>query len=408
MNKVSNSTYLLQKYAGIKEKFRFKNVSPLVLFLTVSTIIFVYRYFLMWRVPINEFYADEIDWVIAKSNRNILEYILLPDAGYPVPVTRVIFWSVTNSIENSALAIHLLSSLVASFCSASIILQKKLSIATTKKIIIAFSLGFYQAFDLLLWHQVNYYLFIPASMYLLIHSSRPEGINLSKGSLSIVLLLIGLGKPQLVLSCLLILIIDISRQILRGTKLRKKQSEVITLIYLFSSIIVGRFSNQALELLIEPKNLLYAITGSLRMSATIVFPFFTVASLGFAKITDMTIVYFVVNLTITLVSVLLYIQMRRKNFVKLDRVNQDLIKVTLFAVIPIYFSIFLFINSGWSQNIFWNNECNSCMVGRHTYGIFMLFLLIIQFFLRSRVLIWIPIQFIALNILSWQYLQRVF
>jgi hypothetical protein len=390
------------------ENLKLKKVSPLVLFFTVTIMIFIYRFFMMWRIPIDEFYADEIDWVIAKSNRNILEYSLLLDAGYPVPVTRAIFWSITNLTEDSAIAIHLFSSLIASLCCASIILQNKLSTAMTKKIIIAFSLGFYQSFDLLLWHQINYYLFIPASIYLLINTSRPKGINLSKSSWILVLLLIGIGKPQLVLSCILILIVDIVRQVLLDAKIREKKSEIIILAYLFLSIIVGRFSNQTLELLLEPKNLFYATIGSLRMPALVVFPFFTVASLGFAKISDMTIVYVIANLAVTLTSVLLYVQVRKRNFKKLDNSKQDFIRLTLFAVAPIYFSIFFFINSGWSQNPFWSNECNSCMVGRHTFGVYLLLLLVIQFFLRSRILVWIPIQFIALNVLAWQYLQRVF
>ena len=113
----------------------------------------------MWRIPIDQFYADEKDWFTAASSRNFFQYIVMPDAGYPVPLTRAFFWIVAGVSSDSALIIHLFSCLISGLCVSSLVLIRNLPMTVFKKIVIAFSLGFYQAFDLLLWHQVNYYLF---------------------------------------------------------------------------------------------------------------------------------------------------------------------------------------------------------------------------------------------------------
>lgn len=398
----------VKKYITVRNELMFGKYKLLILYLSVSLTIFTYRYFMMWRIPINKFYADEKDWLIAASNKNFFQYIVMPDAGYPVPLTRAFFWITTSVSSDSALILHLFSCLVSGLCASSLILFGNLPITVFKKIVVAFSLGFYQAFDLLLWHQVNYYLFIPVSIFMISKISREENLTTSKFLSFFLVLLIGIGKPQLVLSCMFILVLSAARQIVNTRKIRVKKIEYILILFLFASLILGRLSTEALELTIKPKNLIYALVGLLKVPAIVIFPFYTVTSLGFAKIVDSKSINILTNLVIIIISLCIYLQFGKSKYNKLSYKSQQVIWSCISGVIPIYLSIFFFINSGWSQNLFWYNECNSCMIGRHFFGIYFLLLLIFQFFFKSKILILIPIQFVILNIFSWEYLNKLF
>jgi hypothetical protein len=66
---------------------------------------------------------------------------------------------------------------------------------------------------------------------------------------------------------------------------------------------------------------------------------------------------------------------------------------------PLYFSLFIFSNTGWANNYFWNNNCISCMSSRHIFPVYFFALMIMQLYSKNRFTNLLLIQILGLNVI---------
>ena len=82
----------------------------------------------------------------------------------------------------------------------------------------------------------------------------------------------------------------------------------------------------------------------------------------------------------------------------------------LLGILPLYASLFVFHNTGWASDFFWNNGCISCMSSRHIFPIYFFTIMILGLFVKTRFLLVALLQIIFLNIvylLSNQIFQLI-
>jgi hypothetical protein len=354
----------------------------------------------MWRKPISTFYADENNWYLNAANFGLYENIKTLDAGYFVPVTRFIFWITVRYSEVPQLAIHILSCIVAGFCVSSILLLKNIGMNYKNKFVIALCLGSFQSFDLLLWMNINYYVFI--ACILLLYNKMLDPIkSLRKKEILFLFVLLGsLGKPQLIVSCIVFLctILLIAKN-QKGFKLIDEKVTLCAIFFLACFLVFSRLNSQALELQLGIQNLFYAVAGLFKLPLSILFPLPIIGLTYFAKVFNNSFLDIFSNFIFIFASILIYIA-------TINRMISRKFCIYIATISPIYMSLFVFANTGWASNYFWATACISCMSSRHIFPLYFLLILFIGKFSKFKFILLALIQILLLN--SIYYLTQQF
>lgn len=384
------------------DSFLKKSISNnLFSYLLISFLIAFYRIIFMWRKPMSAFYADENNWYLDATNTGLLEYVTTLDAGYFVPVTRLIFWVITKITSTPELAIHFFSCLVSAFCASSILLFKSITLNNKTKVFISISLGIFQSFDLLLWININYYVFIVCVLVLIDRFISPSERVGKKKTFLLFLSICTLGKPQLIACCnLMLMTIVFVRFTIKKSKLFNLKVEIVSITLLGSLLIFSRINSEALELNLTFNSILLALTGLLKVPLSVLVPLPTIGLTQLAKIFDNSMFTLYSNIVYIVASIWIYVK-----FQKIVRLEKSLIYVV--SIIPIYLSLFVFRNTGWATDFFWQTPCVSCMSSRHIFPLYVLLILFIGQFLRSKYVHLVMIQLLLLNLIYYLTQQIV-
>jgi hypothetical protein len=361
-------------------------------YIFISLLIAIYRIIFMWRISISDFYADEKDWSYVAKSSNFFKNAITPDAGYFVPLTRSIFWLVDRFSAESELTIHFLSCLIVGLCCSSSMIFAHINLSLKKKTVISLCLGCYQSFDLLLWMNINYYIFIVCCFYLFNQLNEMESKERKLGKLLITLLFISLGKPQLSLSCIFLISATLHSAGFRFSLIIKYKFQLILIFILISSLLFSRFNADHLPLNIELKNIAYAFFGLLKIPFVLIAPAFAIGGEKIAHKLDNPAFNFISTVYIITFSLVIY-----RAFLKNKNISQKYFRYFLFGISPLYLSLFIFNNTGWATEFFWNNSCIACMSSRHLFPVYVLTVVVLQLFAKSKYVFLLLLQVLLLN-----------
>ena len=365
-----------------------------IIYIVVSVFISIYRLIFMWRTSIFQFYADEKDWAEVSQSSSFLRHAFTSDAGYFVPLTRAVFWIVYKSSSTQEIVIHLAGCLIVGFCCSSLVLFRNINIQIHKKVIIALCLGLYQSFELLLWMNLNYYLFVVCSFILFNRLAMKIEVKSKIANIIAFLLMISLGKPQLSLSCCFLVIAIFIIKGFSFKSIRKWYFEIGLIISLVTSILFSRFNLNPLELNITFQNFSHAIAGVFNIPFVLILPFLAI---GTSKLAGM-LSNSNYDLSLIILSIIFSMIVYLLIYIKKPK-NQEFLHFFSFGLIPVYFSLFIFPNTGWTNNYFWNNNCTACMSSRHTFPVFFLVIMILQSYIKKRFLYLLLAQITSLNVI---------
>jgi hypothetical protein len=344
----------------------------------------------MWRISISEYYYDEIDWSYIAQSSSLIKNIFALDGSYFVPLSRAIFWLVFQYGTDPALVLHVLSCLIAGLCCSSLIMFKNINLNPTKKIIITLCLGCYQSFDLLLWMNLNYYLFIVCFFALLnqLLKNKKNINNFEK--IFLMILFINLGKPQLILCCLLLSIFALTFSKLKISPITK--FELLSITILSSSFLVSRLTRSHLDLSFGLSNVAYALLGLLKLPFVIITPVLAIGNAKISTMLDSPTYNVITNIFIVVFSIFTY-----RVFFTTKILERQYLNYTLLGIFPLYVSLFVFHNTGWATSFFWNNSCISCMSSRHLFPLYFLTIMTLQLFVKTGFILTLLLQILFLN-----------
>ena len=367
----------------------YRKTSIFIIYILISVLIAMYRLIFMWRISIAEFYADEKNWAEVARSSNFITNAITPDAGYFVPLTRSVFWIVSKFSSTPEIVIHLVSCFIVGFCCSSLILFRNINIKIYTKIVIALCLGLYQSFDLLLWMNLNYYLFIVCCYILFNHLAMKIEVNSKISNIFTLLLMISLGKPQLSLSCCFLVIAILLIKGFRFESISKWYFEIGLLASLVTSILFSRLNSNHLDLSITFDNFSYALAGMFKIPIVLIFP---ILAIGNSKMSE---TFNKPNYDLSFAFSIIVYWLLYKNKLK----KRESLQFLSFGIIPVYLSLFIFPNTGWANNYFWNNNCISCMSSRHVFPVYFLAVMILQLYSKSRYLYLLLAQILTLNVI---------
>jgi len=387
-------THYLKQQIGLMSRQYSKKLqrNKFTTYIFISLLIAIYRMIFMWRISISEFYADEKDWSYLAKSSTFFRNAITPDAGYFVPLTRSIFWSVDRFSSAPELTVHVLGCLIAGLCCSSSIIFPHINLSLEKKTIISLCLGCYQSFDLLLWMNINYYLFIVCFFFLFSQLNEHESKKNKFGKLLISLLFLSLGKPQLSLSSIFLISATLYIAGFKFSSIVKYKFQLILIFILISSILFSRFNADHLNLNIELKNMSYAFFGLLKIPFVLVAPIFAIGSEKIAPILNNSPFNFIFTLYTIIFSLVIYRALLKKR-----KIYQDYLFYFLSGVLPLYLSLFFFKNTGWATEFFWNNNCIACMSSRHLFPVYFFTVVMLQLFARSKYVYLLLVQMLLLN-----------
>ena len=356
----------------------------------------------MWRISPFQFYADEKNWLETSRSHNLITNAFMLDAGYFVPLTRTIFWIVSRFSSSPEIVIHLTGCLLVGFCCSSLILFRNINININKKVIIALCLGLYQSFDLLLWMNLNYYLFIVCCFILFNRLMMKKEIKSNIKNIFTILLMISLGKPQLSLSCCFLLIAVFFMRDFRIRSIRNWHFEVCLFTSLLTSVLFSRLNSNHLELNLTSENFLFAIAGIFEIPFVLFVPILAIGNAKVAEIVNNSN-YQLSTYTLSIFfSIILFSLLYFKH-----PKNRKILQFFSFGIVPLYSSLFVFVNTGWANDYFWNNSCISCMSSRHLFPVYFLSIMILQLYEKNRFLIVLLFQMLSLNFIYF-FNQQIF
>ena len=365
-----------------------------IIYILVSVFIAIYRLIFMWRISLAEFYADEKNWAEVSNSSNFISNAFTLDAGYFVPLTRSVFWIVSKLSSTPETVIHLAGCIIAGFCCSSLILFHNINVKIHKKVIIALCLGIYQSFDLLLWMNLNYYLFIVCCFFLFNRLTMKIEVNSKITKFFATLLMISLGKPQLSLSCCFLLFATLLVKGFRFKSLSKWYFEIGLIVSLVTSILFSRLNSNYLELNIATDNFLFAVAGILNIPFVVMVPILAIGNSKISEIINNSNYDLSFNILSIIFSIIVYFLLYRNK-----PKNLKFLHFFSFGLIPVYLSLFIFANTGWANNFFWNNNCISCMSSRHIFPVYFFALMILQLYSKNRFSKLLLVQILFLNVI---------
>jgi hypothetical protein len=207
-------------------------------------------------------------------------------------------------------------------------------------------------------------------------------------------LMISLGKPQLSLSCCFLVIAIFIIKGFSFKSIRKWYFEIGLVISLVTLVLFSRLNSNQLELNITSQNFLHAIAGFFNIPFVLFLPFLAIGNIKISGILNNSNYDLSLNILSITFSIIVYLLL----YVKKPK-NREFLQFFSFGLIPIYFSLFIFPNTGWASNYFWNNNCTACMSSRHIFPVFFLAIMILQSYSKNRFLYLLLAQITSLNVI---------
>ena len=323
--------HLVSLFAGI----RTVSIKKRLLCTCLLGLVVVLSRFLYWGREINVLQADEVQYFASFRESSFIQYLFIPDAGYPVPGLRLLSW-VMFDLSSSPLVIHSILIAIATLCLTSPLLRTVAPPNLRETALAVSVLGVYRSPDLLLLHNLPYLLTIP------VITALGRDIKISKLSTKAWCFfgIVFASKPQILVILLCVTTFGFSKC------LRHRQYSVIRLLSFIGAIalsslllVAGRLSSSSLELSLGQDNPIGKILISPFVLVTHLFPFFTLALSGgvYLGFVDNSYIKTLIVVAIAILSLgtlvlLIYGQMR---------ILCVVLSVTL--VVPLV----LFPNSGW-------------------------------------------------------------
>lgn len=354
---------------------------------------------MMWRSHIGAFFQDEDKWFEGSKNYNLFEYSKINDSGYFTPILRIVGWIFFRVFGSNPTALHLFSALIASACCASIIILYPNNSQLYPKTISAFILGVFPSFDLLLYFNLSYFILIPT----LLLSLRVKQKIGKKQIMLLSLLILILAKPQLLVCILLVLTF---KQYKSKFKTYFNSIPILLAILL---LFISRANSDSISLELAPKNLFFGLSALLQMPATLLFPIISIALEGYFRLNDLffflTIVQVFKVFGSCIIAYFLITKMNKSN------ISMNITNTAPFvlSIIPIYTSLFIFSNSGWSFDYFWNLNSTISLYSRHFFALVVVstiiqYKILENFKVQKVVSILLLCQYLILSITAYDYL----
>jgi hypothetical protein len=136
----------------------------------------------------------------------------------------------------------------------------------------------------------------------------------------------------------------------------------------------------------------YAFFGLLKIPFVLIAPAFAIGSEKIAHILNNSIFDFISTVYIILFSLVIYRALLKKR-----NIYQKYFLYFLAGFLPLYLSLFFFNNTGWATEFFWNNSCIACMSSRHIFPVYVLTVVMLQLFAKSRYIYLLLVQVLVLN-----------
>jgi hypothetical protein len=368
-------------------------------FLATFSVISLWRIACLWRENINQFHQDEIAWYRDSTTSNFFEYVGIPDSGYPTPLLRAILWIASRALNGNPTYIHILSAVIVALCCTSLLLlrgcsKKDLTVA-------AIALGCFPSSDLLLWHNLSYYGFIPLMVVFL------NGISRSRTGYSTIvvmqILIIFSCKPQLLVANLAVLFLLAARHF--------RQNHSLAFLYLASSIlplfflIVGRQDLHSLHLQIGSREFIIGLAALTIVPIAITLPAIFVGISGFLRMYSQSVLIFLLELTLVATQSLFFYSKRTR--IK-SIIGSERKQITLVSAVPLYVSLFIFGNSTWGNDLFWQIRCTECLFQRHIFPLMVLLIFTLLEirgkFLRKALIFALLSQLLSLGVFAYSEL----
>jgi hypothetical protein len=365
-------------------------------FLLIFVLTFLYKLLFAWRTGVSRGWQDELSWNTLGRGGGFFQTINQLDAGYPAPMLRAFSWVLARTTDESFLVWHLCILVAISASTASLAYSKV--IESGFRYLVAGLVLSYPSFDLLLLHNLPYWTFIPLFVMLSNIFYRKLDLNAAQYSL-IVFLILFTAKPQ-ILIIVLFLVLGISAI----SKIYRFPFLVMSAVILFL-ISFGRVSNNSINLQIDFSSIFnLGITVNSHF-ANIVAMLLVLALYAASKILNQPLLigfyYLATNLAFSYI-LYKYIRSDKREFRTL---------LVYFAMIIYVLSLFVFPNSGWSNNGVLSSLDFISLYSRHylpviLIGSFLLIKLVGKTKLLFGVLIVGVLQNMAIQIVVFNQLYR--
>lgn len=341
-------------------------------FLFIFIFTFLYKLSFAWRSGIKAGWQDELSWNALAQRETFFGTITQFDSGYPTPLLRAFSFALAHTTVDSFLIWHIFILLVISGCLASLAYSR--IIDSRSGYLVAGLACSYPSFDLLLLHNLSYWTFIPLFVILL-NILYGKGEMHATQFISLLGLIVFTAKPQL-LSLVFTLIISIG--ITRNQYRAPLFMVALTIIFLF---FLGRFSKNSVNLAFDlPSIFNFGFTLNSHL-LNIIALLLVVSLYKISKIFNQPMlvgVYYII--TSFAFTKLLYKFLRHK--------SQDVRTLAvIFSLLFYTSSLYIFPNSGWSNNNLLSSYDFISLYSRHYLPIiFIGSFLLIRLFKNRRFL----------------------
>jgi hypothetical protein len=343
-----------------------------------------YRQFYLFGKSGSEFVGDEIQWNRDLTDNNLKDYLGIKDAGYFVFVSRLLFYIFVKSIGLTSFELHIVIVIIGSLSCASIIYLFQENSNNIHKFLVALVVGLYPTYDLLFWHNLSYFIFIPTLLIT---------VNLDKNNryftnLGLIILFVWVAKPQLLISLALVIFAKSTIYFIQKHKID------FSILYIFLTLllfIISR-SDNSLPLQFTIKNFINLFFNFLYIPISLFTSVISAGLVGFLKMNDLFIIELIVKLILSCTTIMLTFLILSKYF-KLDKIPKLRLVYFLSAATPIYLSFFVFKDSVFSNILFFDINCRSCVMSRHIFPLYTIILLFIISIFRN-------FRFLSLFIIS--------
>jgi hypothetical protein len=377
----------------IIQRFRDLNKNTFILIFLVSLF---YKFTLSWQSGITMGWQDEIGWKDFAANHNLLRTIAEFDAGYPTPVVRGLSYILTPFSTSNFIIWHIVVMLCISASISSLAFSKVMN--HQSKLITAGILCSFPSFDLLLLHNLSYWAYVP--LFVVLTNVIAMKVQLDARLFFVILLLVtASAKPQILISIIALIFISIFVE----SRLRwKLVSLTIPILLMF---LIGRYSGRSLDLNLDYQSLLnYLFTVCAHFFA-INTPIPTLLVFATAKYLEFSFLISFYFLFATGVTIYFLIKSR------VNGKTSILVLSIALSFATVVSSLYVFANSGWSQNDLLRSSEYLSLFSRHYLPVILnvTFLILLRFHERrsARFLILAAIlQNVILQIFLFKQLYK--
>jgi len=377
----------------IIQRFRDLNKNTFILIFLVSLF---YKFTLSWQSGITMGWQDEIGWKDFAANHNLLRTIAEFDTGYPTPVVRGLSYILTPFSTSNFIIWHIAVMLCISASISSLAFSKVMN--HQSKLITAGILCSFPSFDLLLLHNLSYWAYVP--LFVVLTNVIAMKVQLDARLFFVILLLVtASAKPQILISIIALIFISVFVE----SRLRwKLVSLTIPILLMF---LIGRYSGRSLDLNLDYQSLLnYLFTVCAHFFA-INTPIPTLLVFATAKYLEFSFLISFYFLFATGVTIYFLIKSR------VNGKTSILVLSIALSFATVVSSLYVFANSGWSQNDLLRSSEYLSLFSRHYLPVILnvTFLILLRFHERrsARFLILAAIlQNVILQIFLFKQLYK--